>query len=149
MHCQLDQVREILDIAAVAEAAVKKECPESPGAFQMGRMAGPIIYGLLLLKDYDAFMQAGMVNLDGQKREHCWVEVYFEGEAFVLDAGIAGEILFLPGDEAGAAYGYEQGRELEWSPEDYDRKIWRAALDILGINKEVEDIWGEIDGLFE
>lgn len=156
MQCQLDQVRGILDMAAAAGDSVMKNCPDGPGVFHFGRMTGPVIYGLLLLNNYDVFMQKGLIELGGKKRDHFWVEVYFEGEAFVLDVAAArfgeegGEgrdILFMPKDEACELYCYEQGRYLDWNPVDCDREVWRSALSILGIDKEVDDLLEEITEL--
>jgi hypothetical protein len=147
-----------LDIAAAAGEAVAREGPGDPGVLYFGKAAGSVIYGLLLLKDYDVFMQQGLIELGGKKRDHVWVEIYFEGEAFVLDAaaarfgeegGAAGDMLFMPGEEAGAIYGYQQGRHLDWSPGDCDRRIWGAALAILGMEREVDHLLEEIAELNE
>lgn len=152
MQCQLDQVGEILDIAAAAGDAVKKNYSGCT-ALPFGRMVSPVIYGLLLLKEYDVFMQRGLINPGGEKTEHFWVEVYFEGEAFILDAaagcfedggGKGRDVLFMPKDEACEMYGYDQGADRDWIPGDCDRGVLRSALDKLGINREVENILKEI-----
>lgn len=152
MQCQLDQVGEILDIAAAAGAAVKKNCPGCT-ALPFGRMVSPLIYGLLLLKEHDVFMQRGLINQGGKAKEHFWVEIYFEGEAFILDAaagcfedggGKGNDVLFMPKEEACEKYGYDQGTDLDWIPGDCDRGVLRSALDKLGINREVDDLLEEI-----
>lgn len=144
MHCQLDQVGQILNIASAAADSVRKGFPGRPGSLDFSRVSSSVIYGLLLLNGYDVFIQEGQVGPEGEEKDHIWVEVYFEGEAFVLDAAIDGDIIFLPKDEAAGVYGYDRGRERDWSPEDCDQSIWRAALDRLGIKKIVEDCLEEI-----
>lgn len=152
MQCQFDQVGEILDIAAAAGDSVRKKLPGCT-AFDFGRAVSPLIYGLLLLKEYDVFMQKGLINPGGGKNDHLWVEVYFEGEAFILDAaagcfedggGKGSDVLFMPKDEACERYGYDQGSDRDWSPGDCDRGVLRSALDILGIKRDVDDILEEI-----
>ncbi|HBV98225.1 MAG: hypothetical protein JL50_00055 [Peptococcaceae bacterium BICA1-7] len=151
MQCQLDQVGEILNIAAAAGDSVEKKMPGC-SALHLGRTVSPVIYGLLLLKEYDVFMQKGLVNSVGEKTGHFWIEVYFEGEPFILDAaagsfedgGGKGDILFMPKDEACERYGYDQGTDREWNPKECDRGVLRLTMDTLGIHQEVDFLLEEI-----
>ncbi|MFZ5642072.1 MAG: hypothetical protein ACOY46_00620 [Bacillota bacterium] len=152
MHCQLDQVREILDVATATGNAILKETPEAE-LFDFSRMSCSVIYGLLLLKDYDVFIQEGLVDYQGREMDHFWVEVYFEGEAFILDTAIARflssdgrveDVIFLPGDEASGKYGYRQGKDYEWSPEDCDERVWQSVIKTLGIEKPLSEILADI-----
>lgn len=152
MQCQFDQVGEILDIAAAAGNSAKKKLPGG-NALHLGRIVSPVIYGLLLLKEYDVFMQKGLISPGGDKTDHFWVEVYFEGDPFILDAaaggfvdvgGKGGDVLFMPKDEACERYGYDQGTDRDWNPGECDREVLRLTMNMLGMRKEVADILEEI-----
>ncbi|RYD05944.1 hypothetical protein N752_06780 [Desulforamulus aquiferis] len=84
MYCQLDQVKEILDIGAAVRSAVMGYKLQS----HWPKSASAITCGLLLRKNLDAFIQKGKIHPNGVAYEHFWVEVYLDGEPFLFDVTI-------------------------------------------------------------
>lgn len=153
MHCQLDEVKHILDCAAAVRDVVQKKLQEDTEIGEFSRRAASVTCGLLLINEHDVFIQKGTVNFKGKEWLLYWVEVYIDGEPFVLDAVLplfAGErearadVLFLPADESAAMYGYGQGEEYPWRREDCEESIWQEVLDALNINKPLDLIFEEI-----
>lgn len=153
MHCQLDEVKQILDTAAAIRDAVQKNLTKDTPMGEFSRRAASITCGMLLINEHDVFIQKGRVNLRGKESPHYWVEVYLDGEPFILDAVLpffAGEreggadVLFLPAEEAAGMYGYGPGEEYPWRREDCEEGIWLEALRILRENKPLDLIFQEI-----
>ena len=121
-----------------------------PGLDDFSLWSSSISYGLLILNDYDVFIQEGVIHYNGEVRKHFWVEVYFEGDAFVLDAAArAGDIIFMPKDEAGDLYGYEQGKDYDWNRDDCGERVWQETLNTLGIKQPAGMVLMEIAELIE
>lgn len=150
MPCQLDQVRNILDIAAAVKNALAMEFPGTPSLRGLGRKASSVVYGLLLLQDYDVFMQEGVIQTGDKTHRHYWVDVYMDGEPFVLDTTLTQfeddlgeelpEIVFMPGEEAGEMYGYAQGKDIHWQPGDCPPEVWQRTLGTLKIDRPLAEI---------
>ncbi|MFZ5648984.1 MAG: hypothetical protein ACOY30_15340 [Bacillota bacterium] len=155
MHCQLDEVKQILYVASAARNAVLQEFPESSGPGGFSLESGSLVFGLLLLGGHDVFMQKGVISINGKNHDHYWVEVYLDGEAFILDVALAQfgggqdermpEVLFMSKDEAAGEYGYAHGKDYDWRREDCEEKVWQAALDMLEINKPLSQVFKEIE----
>lgn len=157
MHCQLDELKIIFDIAASARDALRKGFPGGLAVEDFARRAANITCGLLLLKNYDAFIQRGIINSSGKKSPHHWVELYLSGDAFVLDAVLplfmknAGvqetDVIFLPLDDAAALYGYGAGSDYDWRREECEEFVWETVLEMLNIKKQPGDIMEEIEDI--
>jgi hypothetical protein len=155
----LDELKVIFDISASARDALRKAFPCGVDIQEFARRAVNITCGLLLLENYDVFMQQGSINLQGKESNYYWVLLYLSGDAFVLDAVLplyiagtgdqATDIIFLPMDEAASMYGYSEGRDYEWQKQDCEENIWDAALGTLNITKPPGEIMEEIaDSIF-
>ncbi len=154
MHCQLDELKIIFDVAASARDALRKAFPEGVDIQEFTRRAANITCGLLLLDNYDVFIQQGVINFKEKESCYYWVELYLAGEAFVLDAVLplfmegagvqATDIIFLPLDEASAMYGYGAGSDYEWRREDCEEIVWETVLKTLNIKKSPVEIMVEI-----
>ena len=122
MFCQLDQVKDILDIAEAVRESLLKENPENQNLQGCGKQASTAMFAFLIVKEYDVFLQEGVLHCGGETYPYHWVELYLDGEAFVLDVTLAQfsqvpkhqvpEVLLLPGDEAAEEYGYGESREI-------------------------------------
>ncbi|PHJ36993.1 hypothetical protein P378_18985 [Desulforamulus profundi] len=154
MLCQLDQVKQILDIAI----AVKNSLEGDSGIIDhrdYDRKACSVIFGLLLLKNYDVFIQAGVLAAGEKEYDHFWIEVYLDNEAFVLDVTLSRlaenikkelpEICFMPKEEAVEVYGYGPGRDYEWRREDCEKTLWQKVLAALDIHTPLDELLDEID----
>jgi len=154
LHCQLDELKIIFDVAAAARDALLKKYPGGIGIEEFTRRAANVTCGLLLLENYDVFIQQGIINFKGKEFRYYWVELYLAGEAFVLDAVLplftegagvqASDIIFLPLDEAAAMYGYGAGSDYEWRREDCEEIVWETVLATLNIKKSPGEIMEEI-----
>lgn len=154
MHCQLDQVKQILDIASAVRNSLLRKYHVKPYPPGLSLEAGSAICGLLILFDHDAFMQKGIINTGVNSHEHYWVDVYMDGEPFILDATLTRlenelgqkipDVVFMPEDDAVEMYGYARGQDIEWQPDHCGPGVWEEVLMLLGINKPVELILQEI-----
>lgn len=154
MFCQLDQVRQVLDIAETAKKALLKEYPKMSGLEDFSRKVSSIIFGLLLLDDYDVFIKKGVLRLNDMRCEHYWVELYLDGEGFILTALEKEEqgqkvldVQFMPEDEAVDLYGLAQGQDYDWQSEDCQKNVWQIVLRMLDINRPLEEVLEEISVL--
>ena len=157
MFCQLDQVKQILDIATTVRNIVVKDAGVNSLDQALDIKACNLIFGLLLINEYDVFIQEGVILLGDREYPHYWTEVYLDGEAFILDTTIARlapvlnkdipEVYFMPQDEAVEEYGYGKGKEFSWQREACDKSIWQRVLAELDIKGSVEDIIQEISDL--
>lgn len=154
LFCQLDQVKDILDIGTEVRSSLLKEYPEKTELEGCSKIASSVIFGLLILKDYDVFLHSGNINLDGNHHEHNWVEVYLDGEEFILDVTLTQfvkklgreipDIIFAPKEEVVALYGYGQSQEYDWRRDQCSEAIWQQVLEKLGIPKPVQEVLEEI-----
>lgn len=150
MYCQLDQVKDVLDIAQAVRNALLREQPHNPKLLGCQRQACSVILGLLLWKEYDAFGQVGVIKQDGKEHRHHWVEVYLEGEAFVLDVTLSQwseavtEVVFLLKEEAAEEYGYGPSEDSDWQPQDAEESLWESVLQQLQIHQPVDEVLTEI-----
>lgn len=154
MFCQLDQVKDVLDIAEAVRRALLQEAPENPSLTGCDQKASSVIFGLLLLREYDVFIQQGVLMLDEKEYRHHWVEVYLEGEAFVLDVtlcqwaehlgGEIPELVFLLKEDAEEEYGYGPSEDYDWQREDAEESLWEIVLKELKMNQPVEEVLEEI-----
>lgn len=156
MFCQLDQVKEILDIAEAVRGALRAEYPANRNLQDCGKAASTAIFALLVVKDYDVFPQQGEVSRQGDVYPHHWVELYLDGEAFVLDvtygqfcsgSGEVPEVIFLPADEAAEEYGYGAGKELSWQREACSQDVWQRLSQQLQLQVSVVELLDEVDQL--
>lgn len=147
MHCQLDEVKVILDTAAEARKAVLRELSEKGDPAGLSLMSSSLVFGLLLLRGYDVFIQKGVISIRGEDQDHFWVLVYLDGESFILDVAPTHfpDVLFMPEDEAAAEYGYAMGKDYRWRRGDCEENVWQAALDALGIKKPLSRVFREIE----
>lgn len=144
MFCQLDQVKQILDTIAAVNDALRKKWNQPFDMAAYSLRAASVIWGLLLLDDYDVFMKQGA----GQY----WVELYLDGTIFIIMAIQPEEpgqefpdIVFMPGEDAWAEYDLSGGADYEWRRDDCEEYFWQAALDILNTDKKACDILDEIE----
>lgn len=153
MFCQLDQVKDVLNIAEAVRIALLQEQPQNPNLAGCERQASAVILGLLLLKEYDVFGQIGVIRQAGQEHRHHWVEVYLEGEAFVLDVTLSQwgelyeaipEVVFLLKEEAAAEYGYGPSEDFDWQQQDAEESLWGNVLKQLQIYQSVDEVLAEI-----
>lgn len=154
MFCQLDQVKDVLDIAEAVRHAWLQEEPENPSLAESERKACSLIFGLLLLREYDVFIQEGVLEIKGDEYRHQWVEIYLEGEAFVLDVTLSQwaeqygeeipEVVFLLKEEATEEYGYGPSEDYEWHREEAGESLWEKVLRALQINHSVDEVLEEI-----
>ncbi|ABO51167.1 hypothetical protein Dred_2661 [Desulforamulus reducens MI-1] len=151
MFCQLDQVKQILDMASAVKNILKEERFLN---IDLDRKSCSILYGLLLLKDYDVFIQRGTVSFEGREFPHHWTEIYLDGEAFILDINLVSsakvenrseDIYFMPEEDAVKDYGYQALQEYGWKKEDCQREIWQRVLKELNISKNVDQVLEEIE----
>lgn len=152
MFCQLDQVKQILDITTAVKNVLGEE---QIGEGVFSRKACAMLYGLLLINDYDVFIQEGVITLGDREYPHQWIEMYLDGVPFILDIGLATvaglakdkqeEIYFLPEEEAVMEYGYQGHRESPWQKEDCQRETWQRVIDLLKLPTTVERLLEEIE----
>ncbi|GAB6179813.1 hypothetical protein JCM14036_11320 [Desulfotomaculum defluvii] len=152
MFCQLDHVKEILDTAAAVQSVLAEEqCEEEVFA----QKACSMLYGLLLLRDYDVFIQKGVITLEGREYPHQWIEMYLDGQAFILDIslGTLSEIMkdkpeqvyFSLEEDAVIEYGYQVHQESSWQKEDCQRQTWQRVIDLLKLPTTVVKLLEEIE----
>ncbi|SHK62947.1 hypothetical protein [Desulforamulus aeronauticus] len=154
MFCQLDQVKDVLDIAEVVRRALLQEQPENSSLAGSERKACSLIFGLLLLRDYDVFIQEGVITIKGNEHRHQWLEVYLEGEFFVLDVTLSQwteqyeaeipEVVFLLKEDAIEEYGYGSSEDYEWQRDAAGKSLWNKVLKALQINQTVDEVLAEI-----
>ncbi len=154
MFCQLDQVKDVLDIAEAVRRVLLQEEPENPSLAESERKACSLIFGLLLLQEYDVFIQEGALTIKGNEHRHQWLEVYLEGEFFVLDVTLSQwaeqygaeipEVVFLLKEEAIEEYGYGSSEDYEWQREAAGKSLWSKVLRALQINQTVDEVLEEI-----
>ncbi|TYO93953.1 hypothetical protein [Desulfallas thermosapovorans] len=144
MFCQLDQVKQVLDITSAVNDALRKKWDHPFDMAAYSLRAATVIWGLLVLDDYDVFMKQGA----GQY----WVELYIDGAIFIIMAiqpekpgqGLP-DIVFIPGEDALVECGLSGGADYEWRRDDCEEYFWQAVLDILNRDKNVCDILDEIE----
>lgn len=149
MFCQLDKVKEILDIAEAVRQALVDE--------GSAKEASTAIFAFLVLKKYDVFPQEGVLKLAGESYPHHWLELYLDGEAFVLDVTLSQftqllnkkvpEVVLVPGDEASQEYGYGESRELAWQPEVCPEWLWLKLIKKLKLSLSVEQLLEQVEEL--
>ncbi|MEG6523236.1 hypothetical protein [Desulfotomaculum sp. 1211_IL3151] len=152
MFCQLDQVKQILDTAAAVKNVLGEE---QTGEGVFARKACSMLYGLLLMKDYDVFIQGGTIHLQDQEYPHQWIEMYLDGVPFILDiclGTVAGlikdnqeDIYFLPEEDAVMEYGYQVHQEYPWLKGDCQPETWQRVIERLKLPTTVEQLLEEIE----
>lgn len=157
MFCQLDQVKDILDIAEAVQEALLETYPAKQNLEGCGKEASTAIFAFLLLKEYDVFLQEGVLNIGGEAYQHHWVELYLDGEAFVLDVTLSqfthllnkrvSDVLLVPGDEAAQEYGYGVSREIAWQPEACQDTLWQKIINKLQLALSVEQLLEQVEEL--
>lgn len=154
MFCQLDQVGQILKIANAVKDALQEHYKTNSDLYKQSKKASMLALGLLLMHDYDVFIKKGILAIDHENLEHYWVEIYLDGEAFILISSLKEEadykvldIAFMPEEEAIEVYGLSQGRDVEWQYDVCNINTWQKTLDILEIKKPLNQILTEIANL--
>lgn len=152
MFCQLDQVKQILDTAAAVKNVLTEE-QTGEGVFT--HQACSMLYGLLLMMDYDVFIQKGVITLGDKEYPHQWIEMYLDGVPFILDIGLETvvgwgkdkpeEIYFLPEEDAVMEYGYQVQQETPWQKEDCRRETWQRVIDLLKLPTTVDQLLEEVE----
>lgn len=152
MFCQLDQVKQILDTAAAVKNVLGEE---QTGEGVFARKACSMLYGLLLMEDYDVFIQGGTIHLQDQEYPHQWIEMYLDGVPFILDiclGTVAGlikdnqeDIYFLPEEDAVMEYGYQVHQEYPWQKGDCQPETWQRVIERLKLPTTVEQLLEEIE----
>lgn len=159
MFCQIDRAGQILHTCAAARSALLGELQFEKGSLvELGLKISSIAYGLLLINDYDVLIIKGSVAINGSLQEHCWLEVYLEGDLFVLDAAFPlfvdnlvlrpqpdykqEDIIYLPKEDTSGLY--VEGKVQDWHREECTQSVWQRALDLQGIKKPLDEVCEEI-----
>jgi len=102
-----------------------------------------VLYGLLVLEDYDVFLKRGVNGCS-------WVELYLDGEAFVLTVTTGDDydigtvvVCFAPEEEA-ALKGLSGGKDIEWRSGECEESVWRSVLEKLEIKDPLNEVLHEI-----
>ncbi|MEW5954101.1 MAG: hypothetical protein AB1815_10325 [Bacillota bacterium] len=154
MSCQLDEVIQVFNVAKGVRNALLKHYPDRPEMADLGRRATSVACGLLLLEGFDVFIKDGMVRLEGRDIQHCWLEIFLNGEEFIWDITLiqfsrqVGQELpntvFMLKEEAEELYGYGQSTDYDWQADDCPLQVWQDALDYLKLDRMAAEVISEV-----
>lgn len=139
MYCQLDQVGSIFDMTAVVQKTLQKELPSGTDITDLSFNASAIMYGLLLLNDHDVFLKKGRLVTDLGTSAHYWVELFMDGELFILTY-VPGEIIFMLEEEALAQYEFSGDSDVHWQEVTCEPGLWQSVLQAMGVNQPVQQV---------
>lgn len=152
--CKIDEIRQVFDVADAVRDALLKAYPDRPKMEECCRQASSIIYGILLISEVDAFLKEGIIEINDSVLPHCWLELFFNGDEFILDVTLTqfeeqfGQTLpdtvFMIKEDAEMTYGYTRGIEYDWQMDDCAPELWQAVLDVLRIKRPVADVLDEV-----
>jgi len=152
--CKIDEIRQVFVVADAVREALLKAYPDRPKLESCCRQASSVIFGIMLVSEVDAFLKEGVVEINGSELPHCWLELFFNGDDFILDVTLTQfeeqysqtlpETVFMIKEDAEMTYGYARGTEYDWQRDDCAPELWQAVLDTLRINRTVDDVLAEV-----
>lgn len=153
--CKIDEIRQVFDVADAVREALLEAYPHRPKLEECCRQAASVIFGILLISEVDAFLKEGVVEINDSKLPHCWLELFFNGDEFILDVTltqfeeqyidqILPDTVFMIKEDAEMTYGYARGTEYDWQRDDCAPELWQAVLDTLRITRPVDEVLDEV-----